>query len=310
MIFSMAARRTTGFAHFGSRRPAASGLLSVPGLALSQPTSLRPRFLDSRRRPLRWPGPELSASGVPEQDRSRHGERRGRAPASRPDAGVLRLLRLAFRIVATVIGCWFACCAVSECAVRVPGARRVVAQLHAGQYLRRSRSSGRVMIGRRSSGPTGSRGCCNFRPGCVNGRTRKPDSGWPRCSRCSTKSWLPTLHYPIRIGEHDQTAFSSGWCGIGRCGGRYRDASVARRCCAAVLSGRSQLPVELRAVRRPISCRPVWPKRTSFGGCWIVPRSANGLVAFFLAFPPSPVSAGAPGCGHRPRTLSSLISTV
>src|SRR6185369_12204349 len=24
------------------------------------------------------------------------------------------------------------------------------------------------------------------------------------------KSWLPKLHYPIRIGEHDQTAFSFG----------------------------------------------------------------------------------------------------
>jgi hypothetical protein len=32
------------------------------------------------------------------------------------------------------------------------------------------------------------------------------------------KSWLPKLHYPIRIGEHDQTAFSFGlvwdWAGV------------------------------------------------------------------------------------------------
>ncbi|HEY2679062.1 MAG TPA: DUF2891 domain-containing protein [Steroidobacteraceae bacterium] len=32
------------------------------------------------------------------------------------------------------------------------------------------------------------------------------------------KSWLPNLHYPIRVGEHDQTAFSFGliwdWAGI------------------------------------------------------------------------------------------------
>jgi Protein of unknown function (DUF2891) len=32
------------------------------------------------------------------------------------------------------------------------------------------------------------------------------------------KSWLPNLHYPIRIGEHDQTAFSFGliwdWAGV------------------------------------------------------------------------------------------------
>ena len=32
------------------------------------------------------------------------------------------------------------------------------------------------------------------------------------------KNWLPKLHYPIRIGEHDQTAFSFGliwdWAGV------------------------------------------------------------------------------------------------
>jgi hypothetical protein len=32
------------------------------------------------------------------------------------------------------------------------------------------------------------------------------------------KGWLPKLHYPIRIGEHDQTAFSFGliwdWAGV------------------------------------------------------------------------------------------------
>jgi hypothetical protein len=34
------------------------------------------------------------------------------------------------------------------------------------------------------------------------------------------KSWIPKLHYPIRIGEHDQTAFSFGliwdWAGVAR----------------------------------------------------------------------------------------------
>jgi hypothetical protein len=34
------------------------------------------------------------------------------------------------------------------------------------------------------------------------------------------KNWLPKLHYPIRIGEHDQTAFSFGliwdWAGVAR----------------------------------------------------------------------------------------------
>ena len=37
-------------------------------------------------------------------------------------------------------------------------------------------------------------------------------------SASKLKSWLPKLHYPIRIGEHDQTAFSFGliwdWAGV------------------------------------------------------------------------------------------------
>jgi hypothetical protein len=39
-------------------------------------------------------------------------------------------------------------------------------------------------------------------------------------SASKLKDWLPKLHYPIRIGEHDQTAFSFGlmwdWAGIAR----------------------------------------------------------------------------------------------
>jgi Protein of unknown function (DUF2891) len=39
-----------------------------------------------------------------------------------------------------------------------------------------------------------------------------------RQAAAKLKSWLPKLHYPIRIGEHDQTAFSFGlvwdWAGV------------------------------------------------------------------------------------------------
>ncbi len=55
-------------------------------------------------------------------------------------------------------------------------------------------------------------------------RTRRHDSGRTLCGRWKPrprhglKSWLPKLHYPIRVGEHDQTAFSFGlvwdWAGV------------------------------------------------------------------------------------------------
>src|SRR5438270_196242 len=43
------------------------------------------------------------------------------------------------------------------------------------------------------------------------------------------EGWLPKLHYPIRIGEHDQTAFSFGlmwdWAGLAAAA-RHRDAAL------------------------------------------------------------------------------------
>ena len=47
------------------------------------------------------------------------------------------------------------------------------------------------------------------------------------------KSWLPKLHYPIRIGEHDQTAFSFGlmwdWAGVAGDAQMRADLSDAAR---------------------------------------------------------------------------------
>ncbi len=54
--------------------------------------------------------------------------------------------------------------------------------------------------------------------------TRRQDNGPQRLQPLESeaasriKAWLPKLHYPIRIGEHDQTAFSFGliwdWAGV------------------------------------------------------------------------------------------------
>ena len=79
---------------------------------------------------------------------------------------------------------------------------------------------GRAICGRRaaprSSAPTGWRGCCSWRRSCA----RWDDADARRWSAtlapleteaaARLESWLPKLHYPIRIGEHDQTAFSFG----------------------------------------------------------------------------------------------------
>ncbi len=60
------------------------------------------------------------------------------------------------------------------------------------------------------------------------------------------KSWLPKLHYPIRIGEHDQTAFSFGliwdWAGVAA---DTRNARAAERRGATFLYEGPQLPFEL-----------------------------------------------------------------
>ena len=65
------------------------------------------------------------------------------------------------------------------------------------------------------------------------------------------RSWLPKLRYPIRVGEHSQTAFAFGlvhdWA---RVTGRRRDAVADRIEGARILCGGHQLPAELRAVGR------------------------------------------------------------
>jgi hypothetical protein len=65
------------------------------------------------------------------------------------------------------------------------------------------------------------------------------------------KAWLPKLHYPIRVGEHDQTAFSFGLI--------WDWAAVAAR---STMSPRAKT-----------SCRRASPKRISCAAC----LAPNGL---------------------------------
>ena len=57
------------------------------------------------------------------------------------------------------------------------------------------------------------------------------------------ESYLPRLYYPIRIGEHDQTAFSLGlmwdWAAVS---GDAHMRALTHRCRRALLPARPQLP--------------------------------------------------------------------
>ncbi len=84
------------------------------------------------------------------------------------------------------------------------------------QHRRRGRLPERRRAGSRSSVPTGSPGCSNSAPSCGSGTTRRRDAG-PRALAPLEKAaagrlreWLPKLSQPIRVGEHDQTAFAFG----------------------------------------------------------------------------------------------------
>ena len=56
------------------------------------------------------------------------------------------------------------------------------------------------------------------------------------------ENWAGKLHYPIRVGEHDQTAFSFGTgLGLGRGRERRADAQRAGLCRAAVLLTRTEI---------------------------------------------------------------------
>ena len=83
------------------------------------------------------------------------------------------------------------------------------------------------------------------------------------------KSWLPKLHYPIRVGEHDQTAFSFGlmWDWAGVTGDAEMRALLSDAAHRFYFADRG-MPPDLRALRRRFLISPVWPKRISCVGYW------------------------------------------
>ncbi len=94
-------------------------------------------------------------------------------------------------------------------------------------------------------------------------------------------SWLPKLHYPIRVGEHDQTAFSFGliWDWAGVAGDTHmRSAPQGRG--AAILYQGPQLPAELRALRRGLSL--ALPGR---GGFYAAGSRPGGVRALAIGVP-------------------------
>ena len=207
-------------------------------------------------------------------------------PPRAAHAGLLRLLRLALGR-ARPLAAGAAAAPVPARAVRRAGARGAGAQLH------RSRTSpaksptcsaaGRASFER----PYGLAWLLHTRRGAAQlgrpGRTAlvgdaRAAGGRGRGRAC--RAGCPKLHYPIRIGEHDQTAFSFGlvwdWAGVAR--GRRRCAQLLTRCRAALLPRRPQLPARLRALGRGL------PVAVPGGGGLHAPRARRRAIR-------------APGCG-------------
>ncbi|MCK7530719.1 MAG: DUF2891 domain-containing protein [Marinilabiliales bacterium] len=162
----------------------------------------------------------------------------GRAAAARPDAGVLRLLRLAL-VGARALAAGAARAACSRSAVSRRGARAALAQSLTPENARR-----RGALSRRAPGAHEFRAA--VRPGlaaaarapsCASGTTRRraqwaaalrPAGDGRRAERLAGVA-AQARRSPIRIGEHDQTAFAFGlvldWA---RTAGDARDGRPAR----------------------------------------------------------------------------------
>ena len=118
------------------------------------------------------------------------------------------------------------------------------------------------------------------------------------------KGWVPKLHYPIRIGEHDQTAFSFGliwdWAGVAQ---DEPMRAVLRDAAQRFYQRGPQLPARLRALRAGL------PLALPGGGGLHAPRagagglSRTGSPASCRAFPRTPTASPwlAPGVVDRSR---------
>ena len=83
--------------------------------------------------------------------------------------------------------------------------------------------------------------------GARRGRRRSRRSSERRGS--ASTSWLPKLSHPIRVGEHDQTAFAFGL--VARLGARRRRRGDGRRCSSSAIA--RLLPARTATARSPTS---------------------------------------------------------
>ena len=172
-------------------------------------------------------GARLRAPGVPEQDRPRAVGRRRRAAAAGADPAFYGC----YDWHSSVHGHWLLA-RLARLYPEAPFAPRARAALAAKPHTR-SISPPRCATSRApdaspSSGRTASPGCCSSHAELRGvGRARKP--AWAptldplaRLAAARLTDWLPKLTRPIRVGEHDQTAFALGlaldWA---RDGGRH-----------------------------------------------------------------------------------------
>ena len=234
--------------------------------------------------------------------------RRGREAAARTDAGVLRLLRLALvgaRPLAA--GAPRAACSPTRPSPRAPApalARSLTAE-HIAVEARYLAGPGRDELRAALRPGVAAAARCRAarveRPaGAAVGRGARARSKTAAAARL--KEWLPKLSRPIRIGEHDQTAFAFGlvldWA---RAAGdqpmidlhlvedrRSSTATTAPARCTTSRTART-------------SSRPASPRRTSCAACSRRRRMRDWLRAFLPQIPADGSAALArAGRGDRP----------
>ena len=218
-------------------------------------------------------------------------------PASaRIDACILRLLRLAFRRTRP-LAAGAAPASVAGCAFRRSGSRGAQAQLHGRKHRWRtciSAHPGRASFERPYGLAWLLRLCAELR------EWQDPEAQqWlsvlkPLETEAAgrLKSWLPKLHYPIRIGEHDQTAFSFGlmWDWAGIAGDEQMRAALSDAARRFYIADRN-CPLSYEPSGEDFS-HPVLPRPISCAGCSHLRRSARGCRAFCLEFPRKPAFPG------------------
>ena len=203
----------------------------------------------------------------------------------------------------TATGCW---CGSPSCIPSRTSHRRPARRWHRPSRRRTSpprSSTCEARVARPSSGPTGSPGCSSSRRNSTawnDPQAREWRAALVPLEQESARrftDWLPKLHYPIRVGEHDQTAFAFGLLvRLGRGRRRYGDRGPAPRASPGVLRAGPQLPARLRAVGRGLPL--ALPRR-------------GGLHAAHAAAAPSIHDGSRPSCpASRPTAAPTGSSPV